>query len=182
MNPADPVPAAPDDAPDAPDVPDAPDGALAVLFVCDRNAIRSPVASALARLALPEQTIVLSAAASTAAEEVDGFAVAVMAERGYDLAPARPQTLEAVTPDLEALAARLVIVALSAGAAPAARAVAQRLGCTCLHWIFSDPSEFEGRREEKLLAYRELRDALEARIRAELLPESPALPQAASQG
>ena len=62
----------------------------AVLFVCNQNAIRSPMAADLARTALGPSVAVLSAAAGTAREEVDGFVVAVMAEEGRTLAHWRP--------------------------------------------------------------------------------------------
>ena len=72
----------------------------AVLFVCNQNAIRSPMAADLARTALGPSVAVLSAAAGTAREEVDGFVVAVMAEEGRTLAHWRPHGLGEVEPQL----------------------------------------------------------------------------------
>ena len=39
------------------------------------------------------------------------------------------------------------------------------------HWSFPDPSQAQGTPEQKLAAYREVRDALRGRIVSELLPE-----------
>jgi arsenate reductase len=35
-----------------------------------------------------------------------------------------------------------------------------------MHWPFEDPAKFEGSDEEKLAKFREVRDLIEARIRA----------------
>jgi arsenate reductase len=42
-----------------------------------------------------------------------------------------------------------------------------------LHWSFEDPAKFEGIREEKLARFREIRDLIEARVKAWVSEQNP---------
>ena len=64
----------------------------AVLFVCGMNAIRSPMAEALARAILPAGTYVASAGVRPG--ERDPFVDAVLAEKGLALGDHRPRHLD----------------------------------------------------------------------------------------
>ena len=63
-----------------------------VLFVCTMNSIRSPMAERILK-ALHGRRLFCDSA-GTDAGEVDGFAVAVMAEKGLDMANHNVKTLE----------------------------------------------------------------------------------------
>ena len=64
----------------------------AVLFACSFNAVRSPMAAAIARHLFPGKIFVDSAGARRG--ELDPFAVTVMDEIGLDISHHRPQTFE----------------------------------------------------------------------------------------
>ena len=62
-----------------------------ILFMCGMNAIRSPMAEALARAMLPQTVYVASA--GVRAGERDPFVDAVLEEEGLTLGHREPQTL-----------------------------------------------------------------------------------------
>jgi protein-tyrosine-phosphatase len=134
------------------------EGALpgSVLFACTRNAIRSPMAAALMRARFGERVRVESA--GLVPGELDPFAVAVMHEAGIAM-NAAPQSVD----DL-ADASFDLVVALSDDAFQRARALAAAAGFGCELWPIPDPSVSEGSREQRLAAYRLVRDLLAARI------------------
>jgi protein-tyrosine-phosphatase len=141
----------------------------AVLFACNFNRVRSPMAAALLRRLLGERVVVDSCGVRRAREiladeqtgaEVDPFAAEVMREAGYDLSGVRVKTFE----ELQDAAFDLVI-----SFTPEAqhRAVEMARGRTAEieYWPIPDPTLEEGSRETRLAAYRHVRDALAARIK-----------------
>ena len=163
------APAATDSAPAPADTVRS-DGLAAVVFVCNSNAIRSPMAADLARASLGGGVAIFSAAAVEAREEIDGFVVSVMSEIGHSLAHWRPHALDEIEPQLRGLGAGVTVVALSRGAETAARDLAERLDASWQRWRISDPSRVEGVRQQRLDATRAARDAIAARIRDSLTP------------
>jgi protein-tyrosine-phosphatase len=137
----------------------------AVLFACGLNSVRSPMAAALLRQMRGAPLYVASAGVRTA--ELDPFAVAVMAEVGIDIAAHRPITI-AELEDLEGLNFDL-IVTLSPEAHHQAVALTHRLAAEVEYWPTADPADVEGNREQRLDAYRAVRDQLVARIRSRFL-------------
>lgn len=126
--------------------------------MCGQNAIRSPIAEALARAALPAGTFVASAGVRPG--ERDAFVDAVLAEAGLAL-PARfsPKTLE----DLEDSYFDL-IVTLAPEAHHAALELTRSMAVEVEYWPTADPSAFTGTRDQILANYRDLRERLRARI------------------
>jgi protein-tyrosine-phosphatase len=139
---------------------------LAVLFACGLNSVRSPMAAALLRQMRGAPLYVASAGVRTA--ELDPFAVAVMAEIGIDIAAHRPITI-AELEDLEGLNFDL-IVTLSPEAHHQALALTHRLAAEVEYWPTADPAAVEGNREQRLAAYRAVRDQLAERVKARFLP------------
>jgi protein-tyrosine-phosphatase len=141
---------------------------LAVLFVCGSNAIRSPMAAALFSQIFGRAIAVSSAGVRKG--ELDGFAVAVMAEIGLDVSRHKPMTLEELEED-EGLNFDL-IVTLAPEAHHRTLELARNSGIDVEYWPTADPSAVEGNREQRLGAYREVREQLLARIRARFLTQS----------
>jgi protein-tyrosine-phosphatase len=133
----------------------------AVLFACAWNAVRSPMAAGLAQQMFGQSVAVGSAGVQKG--ELDPFAVAAMAEIGIDIARHRPMTFEELA-DLEGLDFDL-IVSLSPPAHHKALEVAGVNGAQVEYWPTVDPTAIEGSREQRLDAYRAVRDELMARIR-----------------
>jgi len=95
--------------------------------------------------------------------ELDPFAVAVMEEIGIDIARHKPVTFEELD-ELEGLNFDL-IVTLSPPAHHRALELTRTTAAEVEYWPTMDPTATEGNREQRLDAYRELRDQLTARIR-----------------
>ena len=134
----------------------------AVLFACGQNAVRSPMAAGLARQMLGRSVHVGSAGVQKG--ELDPFAVAAMEEIGIDIARHKPATFEELD-ELEGLNFDL-IVTLSPPAHHKALELTRTLGAEVEYWPTVDPTAAEGNREQRLAAYREVRDQLTAQIRA----------------
>ena len=133
----------------------------AVLFACGLNSVRSPMAESLLRQMFPQALYVKSAGVKKG--ELDPFAVAAMEELGIDISRHRPMTFEELE-DWEGLNFDL-IVTLSPEAHHKALELTRTLAVEVEYWPTSDPTPTEGTREQRLDAYRQVRDQLTARIR-----------------
>ena len=100
--------------------------------------------------------------------ELDPFAVAAMEEIGIDIAAHRPMTFEELE-DLEGLNFDL-IVTLSPEAHHKALELTRTLAADVEYWPTADPTAIEGNREQRLDAYRAVRDQLLQRIRTRFSP------------
>ena len=138
----------------------------AVLFVCGLNSVRSPMAAALLRQMGGEGIAVASA--DVRKDALDPFAAAAMAETGIDISGHEPTTIDELE-DLEGLDFDL-IVTLSPEAHHTALALTHRIAAAIEYWPTADPSATEGNREQRLDAYRAVRDQLVARIKARFFP------------
>jgi protein-tyrosine-phosphatase len=133
----------------------------AVLFACGLNSVRSPMAAALLKQMLGRSLYVGSAGVRKG--ELDAFAVAAMDEIGIDISTHRPMTFEELE-DLEGLNFDL-IVTLSPEAHHGALELTRTLAVEVEYWPTTDPTAIEGSREQRLDAYRGVRDQLMQRIR-----------------
>ena len=133
----------------------------AVLFACGLNAVRSPMAEALLRQMLGGALYVGSAGVRKG--ELDPFASAVMDEIGIDINSHGPITFEELE-DLEGLNFDL-IVTLSPEAHHRALELTRTLAVEVEYWPTPDPTLVEGSRDQRLAAYRAVRDALVQKIR-----------------
>lgn len=130
----------------------------AVLFSCTMNAIRSPMAEAI--LKHLHGTRIYVDSVGVRSQEIDGFAIAVMAEIGVDLQGHSAKVFE----DLEDSSFDLV-VSLSPEAQHKAVEMTRTMACEVEFWHTFDPSCIEGSRDDKLEAYRQVRDTLLAKIK-----------------
>ena len=133
----------------------------AVLFACGLNSVRSPMAAGLLRQMFGTTVYVSSAGAQKG--ELDPFAVAAMEEIGIDISRHKPVTFEELD-ELEGLNFDL-IVTLSPRAHHRALELTRTVSAEVEYWPTVDPTAAEGNREQRLNAYREVRDQLLARIR-----------------
>jgi protein-tyrosine-phosphatase len=148
-------------------VDEAPTKPRAVLFACGQNSVRSPMAAALARQAFGNAFVVASAGVRKG--ELDGFAIAAMNEIGIDIASHEPMTFEEVE-DLEDGLDFDLIITLAPEAHHKALELTRTLAADVEYWPTADPTAIEGSREQRLNAYREVRDQLLQRIRARFIP------------
>lgn len=139
----------------------------AVLFACNFNRVRSPMAEALLKRAIGDRVYVDSCGLRPASEDgggADPFVEAVMSEISCDLQRHRPKTFE----DLEDGSFDL-IVSLTPEAQHRAVELTRGRAAEIEYWPTFDPTLTEGSREARLAAYRDVRDALAAKI-AERFP------------
>ncbi len=133
----------------------------AVLFACNLNRVRSVMAAALLDRAHGRRMVVDSCGLLPG-EGIDPFAWAVMAEMGIDLTDHAPKTFK----DLDARKFDLVIALTS----ETERYGQDHLGGVAQdYWPIPDPTVFEGAREQRLDAYRTVRDDIAQRL-AERFP------------
>jgi protein-tyrosine-phosphatase len=139
----------------------------AVLFACNFNRVRSPMAEALLKRLAGDAIFVDScglkhpAAPVTAGEEgeIDPFAQAVMAELGCDLSRHRAKTFDELEDD-----SFDVVISLTPESQHRAVELARGRAAEIEYWPILDPTLAEGSREARLEVYRAVRDALAARI------------------
>jgi protein-tyrosine-phosphatase len=132
----------------------------AVLFACGMNAVRSPMAAGLFQQMFGKTVYVGSAGVQKG--ELDPFAVAVLEEIGVDIAGHKPITFEELD-ELEGLSFDL-IVTLSPPAHHKALELTRTIAADVEYWPTVDPTGIEGSREQRLEAYRAVRDQLIAHI------------------
>jgi protein-tyrosine-phosphatase len=137
----------------------------AVLFACGLNSVRSPMAAALLKQILGGggRSLYISSA-GVRKGELDPFAAAAMEEIGIDIKGHRPITFEELE-DLEGLNFDL-IVTLSPEAHHKALELTRTSAVDVEYWPTADPTAIEGSREQRMNAYREVRDQLLRRVRA----------------
>jgi protein-tyrosine-phosphatase len=133
---------------------------LAVLFACGLNAIRSPMAASLFSQLFSAATYVRSVGVRKG--ELDLFAVTVMSEIGIDISRHKPVTFEELD-DWEGLNFDLIIT-LAPEAHHRALELTRSTGVEVEYWPTTDATAIEGNREQRLDAYRQVRDQLLARI------------------
>jgi protein-tyrosine-phosphatase len=131
----------------------------ALLFACTHNAIRSPMAAAIARHFYGNRVFIASCGVRMG--EPDPFLAPIMDEIGMDLRKHRPQTFA----DLEDSSFD-VVISLSPEAHHRALEMTRTMAIEAEYWPTFDPSAVAGSREQILDSYRDVRDGLMRRIRA----------------
>ena len=132
----------------------------AVLFACNLNQVRSPIAAALMKQAFGDRVFVDSCGIVPRGE-VDPFVTAVLSEIGWDNGRHDAQAFD----DLEDGSFDMV-VCLTPEALARAEAMARGRAMDVEYWPTDDPTTEGGSREQRLEAYRAVREALRRRILA----------------
>jgi len=131
----------------------------AVLFACNMNAIRSPMAEALMRHLTNRRVYAKSAGVRMG--DNDSFAISVMDEMGIDISAHEPMTIS----DLHDTSFALIIT-LTPEAHHQALELTRTMAVEVEYWPTIDPSLASGSREQIMDAYRACRDQLLQKIRA----------------
>ena len=139
----------------------------AILFACTQNAVRSPMAAAMLRHLTRGRLYIESA--GVRAGELDPLAVEAMAEIGLEIGKHRPRRFE----DLEDGSFDLVIT-LSPEAQHKAVEMTRTAATRVEYWPTMDPTAVEGSREQRLMAYRTVRDQLLQRLKRRFLAQAAA--------
>lgn len=131
----------------------------AVLFCCDHNAVRSPMAEGIMKHFYGAGTYVQSAGVQNDLE-IDGFAIAVCAEIGVELSRHRSRSFDEMQKLGDDLGSFDLIVALSPASQHRALDLTKYYHLTVDYWPIMDPTGIGETREQKLNAYRQSRDQI----------------------
>ena len=128
-----------------------------LLFLCNHNIIRSPMAEAIAKHRLGRDVFVDSAGITTGT--IDPFVTEVMGEWGIDISRHTPKKLVDVNDSWVDL-----IITLSPQAHHIALLMESVEAAEVLYWAAADPTVIQGSRAQMVQAYRDVRDGIAARI------------------
>jgi len=134
-----------------------------VLFCCDHNAIRSPIAEGLAKLYYGKKIFIQSAGILNDFE-IDGFAISVCEEIGIKLAKHQPRSFL----DMDQWGDRIdsfdLVVALSETSKRKVIEATKSYAVKVIYWPIFDPTVTVNRWEEKIANYRKTRDQISAKL------------------
>lgn len=136
-----------------------------VLFVCNFNAVRSPMAESIARHYFGRSTYVQSAGVRRE-DAPDPFMVSALEEIGIDASRHKCRTLDELE-EYEGLNFDL-IVSLTPEAHHAALDLTRTVAAEVEYWPTPDPTLETGTREQRMEAYRSTRDWIAQRVRQRL--------------
>ncbi len=128
-----------------------------VLILCTGNSARSQMAEGLLRHLAGKQLEVVSA--GSAPSHVNPLAIQVMRERGIDISHHRSKHVSEFAD--QPFDVVITVCDQAAETCPVFPGRAQRI-----HWSFPDPARAEGSEQERLAAFRSVRDQLAARLGA----------------
>ncbi|MEM9795189.1 MAG: low molecular weight phosphatase family protein [Pseudomonadota bacterium] len=141
-----------------------PDLPQSVLFCCDHNAVRSPMAEGLMKQ-LHGHDIYVQSAGVKSDLEIDGFAIAVCQEIGVELSRHRTRSFEEMREWGDDLEQFDLIVALSPASQRQAQELARHAHIEVEYWPIMDPTGLGQNRDDKLDAYRQTRDQIVGRLK-----------------
>ncbi|MBS0470574.1 MAG: low molecular weight phosphatase family protein [Proteobacteria bacterium] len=131
----------------------------AVLFACTMNSVRSVMAFSIMKHLYGK--FVYVDAAGVRAGELDPMAVEVMDEIGIEVAKYKPKTFD----DMEDSTMFDLCITLSPEAQHRAVDLAHTSAIDIEYWPTHDPTLVEGNREQRLDAYRAVRDGIMQKIK-----------------
>jgi protein-tyrosine-phosphatase len=134
-----------------------------VLFCCDHNAVRSPMAEGLAKKHYG-QSIYIQSAGVRNDLEIDGFSVAVCQELGIELSRHRSRSFDEMQQWGDDLSGFDLVVALSPASQRMALELTRYFHLEVEYWPILDPTGIGETREDKLRSYRQTRDQIETRM------------------
>ena len=134
-----------------------------VLFCCDHNAVRSPMAEGAMKQRHGSQVFVQSCGVHSEMD-VDGFMVSVAEEKGVDIRRHRGKSFDEMEEWGDDIEAFDLIIALSPAAQRRALEYTRYASLEVEYWPTLDPTALGETREQRLDAYRQTRDQILARI------------------
>ncbi len=134
-----------------------------VLFCCNYNAVRSPMAEGIMKKLYGDRVYVQSAGVRGELE-VDGFSVAVCEEIGVRLSEHRVRTMDEMEGWGDDLSSFELIVCLSPAAQRRAILATVHFSTAVEYWPILDPTGMGETRETKLTFYRQSRDQILDRL------------------
>ena len=135
-----------------------------ILFCCDHNAVRSPMAEGIMKKLYGTGTYVQSVGVINDLE-IDGFSIAVCDELGVELSRHRSRSFDEMERWGDDLSSFDLIVALSPASQRRALELTRLFHLTVEYWPILDPTGIGETREMKLVSYRQTRDQILNKLR-----------------
>lgn len=130
-----------------------------VLFCCDHNAVRSPMAEGIMKKLYGGDTYVQSVGVM-GDMDIDGFSIAVCEEIGVELSRHRTRSFDEMQEWGDDLSSFDLVVALSPASQRRALDLTRVYHLDVVYWPIMDPTGLGETREAKLNAYRQTRDQI----------------------
>lgn len=135
-----------------------------ILFCCDHNSVRSPMAEGIMKKLYGTGTYVQSVGVINDLE-IDGFSIAVCDEIGVELSRHRSRSFDEMERWGDDLSSFDLIVALSPASQRRALELTRLFHLTVEYWPILDPTGIGETREMKLVSYRQTRDQILNKLR-----------------
>lgn len=140
-----------------------------ILFCCDHNAVRSPMAEGITKKFYGTSCYIQSVGVHNDLE-IDGFAIAVCAEIGVELSRHRSRSFDEMRDWGDDLSSFDLVLALSPASLRRALDLTRYYHLTVEHWPVLDPTGLGEGRQDRLASYRQTRDMIVARLIARFGP------------
>lgn len=134
-----------------------------VLFCCDYNAVRSPMAEGLMKKLYGKALYIQSAGVRNDLE-IDGFAIAVCKEIGVELSRHQSRSFEEMQQWGDDLSGFDLVISLSPASQRLALEFTRFFHLEVEYWPIMDPTGLGEGREAKLAAYRQTRDQIRTKM------------------
>ena len=140
-----------------------------VLFCCDYNSVRSPMAEGIMKKQYGTSVYIQSAGVKSDLP-IDGFAIAVCNEIGVHLDRHRVRSFDEMEQWGDDLSSFDLVLALSPASQRRALDLTQYYHLDVEYWPILDPTGLGDSREVQMESYRQTRDQIEARLRERFGP------------
>jgi protein-tyrosine-phosphatase len=134
-----------------------------VLFCCDHNAVRSPMAEGIMKKLYGTRAYIQSVGVNNDME-IDGFAVTVCAEIGVALERHRSRSFDEMEQWGDDLSSFDLVLALSPASQRRALDLTHFYHLEVEYWPILDPTGMVDQRDGRLALYRQTRDQIIARL------------------
>ncbi|MCO8146623.1 low molecular weight phosphatase family protein [Rhodovulum tesquicola] len=134
-----------------------------ILFCCDHNSVRSPMAEGITKKFYGSDTYVQSVGVRND-REVDGFSVAVCEEIGVEIDRHQTRSFDEMEEWGDDLSGFDLIIAMSPASLRRAQELTRYYHLDVEYWPVLDPTGLGETREAKLAAYRQTRDQIVERL------------------
>lgn len=130
-----------------------------VLFCCDHNSVRSPMAEGIMKQLYGTQCYIQSVGVKNDLE-IDGFSIAVCAELGVELSRHRSRSFDEMEDWGDDLSSFDLVLALSPASQRRALDLTQFYHIEVEYWPILDPTGLGDNREARMALYRQARDQI----------------------
>jgi len=134
-----------------------------VLFCCDHNSVRSPMAEGIMKKLYGTQCYIQSVGVKNDLE-IDGFSIAVCAELGVELSRHRSRSFDEMEDWGDDLSSFDLVLALSPASQRRALDLTQFYHLDVEYWPILDPTGLGDNRDARLALYRQARDQIKDRL------------------